>query len=158
MAITLSMSFFFRVYAQRKRFVGTINYTGRYVLLRAKVTLDNSFAIHVSTKRPVRARYYACPTADTPFYVNNNHVTYRVFIHRACKTGINTPGLSALTTLNRKRNLYISLHAYTRQGTGSFLFECLDYVLRLRVLHLAIDLAQATTNTDLLLNVYSFHT
>jgi hypothetical protein len=78
-------------------------------------------------------------------------------MYRACKAGINTPGLRAVATLNRKRNLYIPLHTQTRQRTRSLSFKRLDYVLRLRVLYLAINLTQATANAGLFLNIYSSH-
>jgi hypothetical protein len=151
------MSFLFLICAQYKRFVGAVNYTGRYIPPGAKVTLNNSFAIQVSAECPVRAGYYACPAASTFFHINGNLVTCRLFMHRACETGINTPGLSAVATLNRKRNLYIPLHTHTRQRTRSLSFKCFDWVLRLRVLHSAINFTQSTTDADLFLNIYSFH-
>jgi hypothetical protein len=120
------MSFFFLIYTQYKRFVGAVNYTGRYLPPGTKVALNNSFAIQVATKRPIRAGYYARPTASTLFHINGNLVTYRVFIHRACKARIDTPGLGAMATLNRKGNLYIPLHTHTGQRTRSLSFKRLD--------------------------------
>jgi hypothetical protein len=151
------MSFFFLIYAQQERFVRTVNYADRYIAPGTKVALDNNSAIHVSTKCPVRASYYACPTADTPLLINGNPVTRELFMHRACKTRVNTPGLSAVATLDRKRNLYISVHTNTRQRTGSLSSECFDGVLRFRVLYAAIDFAQSTANADILLNIYPAH-
>jgi hypothetical protein len=147
------MSFLFLIYTQYKRFVGAVNYTGRYLPPGTKVALDNGFAIQVTTKRPIRASYYACPAANTLFHINGNLVTCRLLMHRACKAGINTPGLSAVATLNGKRNLYIPLHTHTRQRTRSLSFKCFDWVLRMRVLHSAINLTQSTTNADLFLNI-----
>jgi hypothetical protein len=126
MAIILSISFLFLIYTQYKRFVGTIHYTGRYLPPGTKVALNNSFAIQVSTKCPIRAGYYACPTANTLFHINADHVSYRVFMHRAGKTRINTPRLSTVATLNRKGNLYIPLHTHTGQRTWLLFFKCLD--------------------------------
>jgi hypothetical protein len=126
MAIILSISFFFLIYTQYKRFVGTIQYTGRYFPPGTKVALNNSFAIQVSTKRPIRAGYYACPTANTLFHINADHASYRVFVHRTGKTRVNTPGLGAVATLNRKGNLYIPLHTHTGQRTWGLFFKCLD--------------------------------
>jgi len=120
------MSFFLCIYTQYKRFVGTIYDTGRYLPPGTKVALNNSFAIQVLTKRPVRAGYYARPTANTLFHINADHATYRVFVHRAGKTRINTPWLSAVATLNGKGNLYIPLHTHTGQRTWSLFFKCLD--------------------------------
>jgi hypothetical protein len=151
------MSFFFLIYTQYKRFIGTIQYTGRYLSTGTKVALNNSFAIQVLTKRPIRASYYARPTANTLFHIYADHAGYRVFVHRAGKTRINTPWLGAMATLNRKGNLYIPLHTHAGQRTWSFFLKCLDEVLRLGLLHLAINLTQATTNADLFLNIYSFH-
>jgi hypothetical protein len=157
MVINLSMSFLFLVGAQYKRFVGTVNYTGRYLPTRTKVTLNNSLAIQVATKRSIRAGYYARPAATALFHINGNLVTCRLFTHRACKTGINTPGLSAVATLNRERNLHILLHVHTGQRTRSLSFKCLDGILRLRVLYLAVNFTESTTNADLFLNIYSSH-
>src|SRR3972149_1649031 len=157
MAITLSMSFPFLICAQHKRFVGAVNYTGGYLPPGTKVALNNSSSIQVSAKRPVRAGYYARPTANAFFHINCNLVTCRVLMHRACKARINTPRLRAVATLNRKRNLYIPFHTHTRQRTRSLFFKCLDYVLRLRVLYLAINLTQATANAGLFLNIYYSH-
>jgi hypothetical protein len=151
------MSFLFLIYTQYERFIRAINYTGGYLLPGTKVALNNSFAIQVATKRPVRAGNYARPTANTLFHINGNLVTCRVFMHRACKAGINTPGLSAVATLNRERNLYIPIDTHTRQRTRSLSFKCLDYVLRLRMLHSAINFTQSAANADLFLNIYSFH-
>jgi hypothetical protein len=138
--MSLSILFFFLIYTQYKCFVGTIQYTGRYFSPGTKVTLNNSFAIQVSTKRSVGAGHYACPTANTLFHINADHATYRVLVHRAGKTRINTPGLGAVATLNGKGNLYIPLHMHTGQRTWSLFFKCLDEVLRLGLLHLAINL------------------
>jgi hypothetical protein len=135
------MSFFFLIYPQYKCFVGTIHYTGRYLPPGTKVALNNCFAIQVTTKRPVRAGYYACPTANTLFHINTDHASYRIFMHRAGKTRVNTPGLSAVATLNGKGNLYIPLYMHTGQRTWNLAFKCLDYILRLGLLHLAINLA-----------------
>jgi hypothetical protein len=157
MVINLSMSFLFLVSAQYKCFVGTVNYTGRYIPPGAEVAFDNSLAIQVPTKRSIRAGYYAGPAATALFHINGNLVTCRLFTHRACKTGIDTPGLSAMATLNRKRNLYILLHVHTRQRTRSLSFKCLDWVLRFRVLYLAVNFTESTTNADLFLNIYSSH-
>jgi len=151
------MSFLFSIYTQYKRFVRAINYTGRRVPLGTKVTLNNSFAIHISAERPIRTGYYACPAADALFSINNNLVICGVFMHCAGKARIDTPGLDAVATLDRKRNLHIPLHMHTRQRTWSLSSKCLDYVLRLGVLYLAINLAQAAANTGLLLNIYHFH-
>jgi hypothetical protein len=151
------MSFLFLVYTQYKRFVGAVNYTGRYLPPGTKVTLNNSFATYVSANRSVRAGYYARPAANTLFHINGNLATYRLFMHCACKTGINTPGLNAMATLDRKRNLYIPLHTHTRQRTWSFSLKCFEWVFRLRVLHSAIDFAQSTTDADLFLDIYSSH-
>jgi hypothetical protein len=145
------------VCAQYKRFVRTVNYTGWYVPPGAEVAFDNSSAIQVSTKRSIRAGYYARPTANALLHINGNAVTCRLFTHRACKTGINTPRLSAVATLNRKRNLHVLLHTHTGQSTRSLLFECFDGILRLRVLYLAVNLAESTTNAGLFLNIYSSH-
>jgi hypothetical protein len=123
MAMSLSISFF---YTEYKRFVGTIQYTGRYLPPGTKVALNNSFAIHVLTKCPVRAGYYACPTANTLFHIDADHASYRVFLQRACKTRINTPRLSAVATLNGKGDLYIPLHTHAGQRTWSLFFKCLD--------------------------------
>jgi hypothetical protein len=143
--------------AQYKCFVRTVNYTGRYLSPGTKVALDNSFAIQVPTKRSIGAGYYARPTANALLHMNGNLVTCRLFMHCACKTGINTPGLSAMATLNRKRNLHVLLHTHTGQSTRSFLFECFDGILRLRVLYLAVNFTESTTNADLFLNIYSSH-
>jgi hypothetical protein len=143
--------------AQYKRFVRTVNYTGRYVPPGAEVAFDNSFAIQVPTKRSIRAGYYARPTANALLHINGNPVTCRVFTHRACKTGINTPGLSAVATLNRKRNLHVPLHTHTGQRTRSLSFECFDGILRLRVLYLAVNFTESTTDADLFLNIDSSH-
>src|SRR4030042_269017 len=124
MLITLAMSFPFLICAQHKRFVRTINYAGRYLPSRAKVAFDNSLAVQVATKRPARAGYYACPAANTLFHIDHNLITYGLFVHRTCKTRIDTPGLSAVATLNRKRNFYISLDMHTRSRTRSLLFKC----------------------------------
>jgi hypothetical protein len=78
-------------------------------------------------------------------------------MHRACKAGINTPGLNAMATLDRKGNLYITLYTHTRHRMRSLSFKCLDYVLRLRVFHATINLAQSATDTDLFLDIYSSH-
>jgi hypothetical protein len=126
MAITLSISFLLLVYTQYKRFVGAIQYTGRYLSPGTKVALNNSFAIQVSTKCPVGAGYYARPAANTLFYINTDHASYRVFVHRAGKTRINTPWLSAVATLNGKGNLYIPLHTHTGQRTWGLFLKCLD--------------------------------
>jgi hypothetical protein len=151
------MSFLFLICAQYKRFIRTVNYTGGYLSIGTKVALNNSFAIRVATKRPVRAGYYACPAANTLFHINGNLVTCRLFMHCACKTRINTPRLSAVATLNRKRNLYIPLHMHTRQRTWSLSFKCFDWVFGSRVLDLAINFTKSTTNADFFLNIYSFH-
>jgi hypothetical protein len=74
-------------------------------------------------------------------------------MYRACKTRINTPGLSTVATLNGKRNLYIPLHMHTRQRTRSLSFKCFDEVLRLRVLYPAINFTQSTPDADLFLNI-----
>jgi hypothetical protein len=113
MAIILSISFFFLIYTEYKRFIGAIQYTGRYFPPGTKVALNNSLAIQVLTKRPVRAGYYARPTANTLFHINADHAGYRVLVHRACNTRINTPGLVAMATLNGERNLYIPLYTHT---------------------------------------------
>jgi hypothetical protein len=126
MVIILSISFFFFIYTQYKCFVGAIQYTGRYLPPGTKVALNNSFAIQVPTKRPVRAGYYACPTANTLFHINADHATYTVFVHRAGKTRINTPRLGAVATLNGKTNLYIPLNMHTGQRTWSLSSKCLD--------------------------------
>jgi hypothetical protein len=126
MVIILSISFFFLIYTKYKRFVGTIQYTGRYFPPGTKVALNNSLAIQVLTKRPVRAGYYARPTANTLFHINADHATYRVFVHCTGKTRINTPGLGAVATLNGKGNLYIPLHMHTGQRTWGLFFKCLD--------------------------------
>jgi hypothetical protein len=126
MAIIVSISFLFLIYTQYKRFVGTIHYTGGYLPPGTKVALNNSFTIQVSTKRPVRAGYYAGPTANTLFHINADHTCYRVFLHRTSKTRINTPGLVAVATLNGKRNLYIPLNMHTGQRTWGLFFKCLD--------------------------------
>jgi hypothetical protein len=151
------MSFLFLICAQYKRFIRAVNYTGGYLPPGTKVALNNSFAIQVSAKRPVRAGYYARPTASTLFHINGNLVTCRVFLHRTCKAGINTPGLGTVAALNGKGNLYIPLHTHTRQRTGSLSFKCFDWVLRLRVLHSAINFTQSTANADFFLNIYSSH-
>jgi hypothetical protein len=145
------------VCAQYKRFVRTVNYTGRYVSPGAEVAFDNSFAIQVATKRSIRAGYYARPAATALFHINGNLVTCRLFTHRARKTGINTPGLSAVATLNRKRNLHVPLHTHTGQRTRSLSLKCFHGILRLRVLYLAVNPTQATTDADLFLNIYSSH-
>jgi hypothetical protein len=157
MVINLSMSFLFLVSAQYKRFIRAVNYTGRYIPPGAEVAFDNSLAIQVPTKRSIRAGYYARPAATALFHINGNLVTCRLFAHRACKTGINTPGLNAVAALNRKRNLYIPLHTHTGQSTQSLLFKCFDGILGLRVFYLAVNPTQATTDADLFLNIYSFH-
>jgi hypothetical protein len=151
------MSFLFLVCIQYKRFVGAVNYTGGYLPPGTKVTLNNSFATYVSTNRSVRAGYYARPAANTLFHINGNLATCRLFMHRACKAGINTPRLNAMATLDRKGNLYIPLYTHTRQRMWSLSLKCFDYVLRLRVLHAAINFAQSATDADFLLNIYSFH-
>jgi len=143
--------------AQYKRFVRTVNYTGRYVPPGAEVAFDNSFAIQVPTKGSIRAGYYARPTANALLHINGNPVTRRLFTHRTCKTGINTPGLSALATLNRKRNLHVPLHTHTGQRTRSLSFKCFDGILRLRVLYLAVNFTESTTDADLFLNIHSSH-
>jgi hypothetical protein len=143
--------------AQYKRFVRTVNYTGRYVPPGAEVAFDNSLAIQVPTKRSIRAGYYARPAATALFHINGNLVTCRLFTHRACKTGIDTPGLSAVATLNWKRNLHVPLHTHTGQSTRSLLLKCFDGILRLGVLYLAVNFTESTTNADLFLNIYSFH-
>jgi hypothetical protein len=153
----LSISFFLPIYTQYKRFVRTIHYTGRYLSAGTKVALNNSFAIQVLTKRSIRASYYARPTANTLFHINADHASYRVFAHGTGKTRINTPRLVAIATLNGKRNLYIPLHTHAGQRTWRLFLKCLDEVLRLGLLHLTVNLTQATTNADLFLNIYSFH-
>jgi uncharacterized C2H2 Zn-finger protein len=112
--ITQIMSFLFLIWGNQKRFVRTVNHAHRYVVPGTKIALDNGLAVHVSTKGAVRAGYYACPTADALFRINRNLVTPELFVHRACETRVNAPGLGALATLDRERNLHISLHMYTR--------------------------------------------
>jgi len=141
MAIILFISFFFLICTHQKRFVRTVNYADRYVAPGTKIALDNSLAIHVSTKGSVRAGYYACPTADTLFRINGNFVTPELFMHGACETRVNAPGLSAVATLDGKRNLHVSLHMHARQRTRSLSSKCFDWVLRLRVLYAAIYFA-----------------
>jgi len=143
--------------AQYKRLVRTVSYTGRYVPPGAEVAFDNSFGIQVPTKRSIRAGYHARPAANTLLRINGNLVTCRVFIHRACETGINTPGLSAVATLNRKRNLHVPLHTHTGQRTRTLLLKCFDEILRFRVLYPAVDFTESTTNADLFLNTYASH-
>jgi hypothetical protein len=62
-----------------------------------------------------------------------------------------------MAALNRKGNLHISLHTHTGQRAWRFFLEGFDEVLRLRLLHLAINATQATANADLFPNIYSFH-
>jgi len=125
------MSFVSPIYALYKRFVRAVNYTSRHLPPGTRVTLNNSLAIHISAERPIRASYYACPTADALFSINNNFVICGVLMHRAGKTRIDTPGLDALATLDRERDLQILLHMHTRQRTRSLSPKCFDYVLRL---------------------------
>jgi len=108
-----------------------INYTGRHLPPGTKVALNNSFAVHISAERPIRASYYACPAADALFGINNNLVICGVFMHCAGKARIDTPGLDAVATLDRKRNLHIPLYMHTSERTRSLPFQCFDYVLGL---------------------------
>jgi hypothetical protein len=151
------MSFLFPICAHQKCFVRTVSYTDRYLTVGTKVALDNSFAMDVSTKRPVGAGYYACPTGDTLFHINGNLVTPELFMHRACETRVNAPRFSALATLDRKRNLYVPLHVHTRQWTRSLPSECFDEILGLRMLYTAVYFTQATANAHLFFNIYSLH-
>jgi hypothetical protein len=157
MVINLSMSFLLLVSAQYKRFIRAVNHTSRYLPPRTKVALDNSFALQVSGKCSIRASYHARPAATALFHINRHLVTCRLFAHRACKTGINTPGLSAVAALNRERNLHVPLHTHTGQSTRSLLLKCFDGILRFRVLYLAVNFTESTTDADLFFNIYSFH-
>jgi hypothetical protein len=143
--------------AEHKCFIRAIKYADRYVTSRTNVALDNGPAIHVTTKRPVGAGYYARPTTDTLLCINDNLVTPELFVHRAGETRVNTPGLIAVATLDRKGNLYVSLHMYARQRTRSLSSKRFDWVLRLRVLYKAIDFAQSTAHADLFFDIYSSH-
>jgi len=157
MAIVLSISFLCSIYSQYQCFIRAINYTGRHLPPGTKVTLKDSFAIHISAERPIRASYYACPAADALFSINNNFVISGVFVHRAGKARIDTPGLDAVATFDRERNRHIPLYMHTRQRTWSLSPKCLDYVPGSRVLYLAVDFTQSTANASLFFNVQSSH-
>jgi hypothetical protein len=157
MTIVLSKSPLSLVRLQYKRFVRTVKDTGRYVPSGAEVAFDNSFAIQVATKRPIRTGYYARPATTALFHINDNLVTCRLFVHRTCKAGINTPGLGAVATLNWKRNLHVPLHTETGQSTRSLFFECFNGVLGFGVLYLAVDSTESAANADLFVNIDCCH-
>jgi len=96
-----------------QRFIGTIQYTGRDIPAGTEIAFNNSLIIHIATECPIGAGYHACPTTNTFLHINANHASYRVSTHRAGKTGINTPGLVALATLDWKGNLYIPIDMHT---------------------------------------------
>jgi len=71
-------------------------------------------------------------------------------VHGTGKTGIDAPGLSAVTTLNSERDLFLSLHADAGQGARSLSLECLDHILGVGMFRLAVDPTEAAANADIL--------
>jgi hypothetical protein len=83
-------------------------------MLRAKVTLGDDFPVPISYQYSIGAGYYAGPAPNALIWINGDYSGYRIPVHGAGEAGIDTPGLSAVTTLNGEANVPLPLHVDAR--------------------------------------------
>ena len=101
----------FDIYTQHQRLIWAISYTNRYILSRAQIAFGNSISLHIPGQGPVGTGYYARPAPDTLVSIHIDCSRNRISVHSTSKTTVDAPRLRAMTTLNGKRKLPLSLHA-----------------------------------------------
>jgi hypothetical protein len=80
-----------------------------------------------------------------------------ILVEGSAHAGLQTIGLFTMTALEAEGNFSFLLHEDAGQGSWIFFLEGLKDIFGLRVLHDAVDFAEATSHADLFFNKDSFH-
>jgi hypothetical protein len=113
--------------------------------------------IKVSLDRSIRANHDAHPASDTLLPVVKDGTRFVISIKSAAHTGLQAVRFFTMAALETKRDLSLFLYEDTGKGSGILFLKDLENILRLGVLHQAVDLAQTTSDTDFLFGKDAFH-
>jgi hypothetical protein len=139
--------------------VGAFYDTNRCFPADTEVTFrSNLLPIKVSLDRPIRADHDAHPASDTLLPVVKDGTRFFIPVKSAAHTGLQAIRFFTMAALEAKRDLSLFLHEDTRKGSGILFLKDLENILRLGVLHQAVDLAETTSDADFLFDENSFHT
>jgi hypothetical protein len=120
----------------------------------AEVALDNDALSDITRDGAIGADEDACPAAAALVWVDRDGAAVRVLVHSAGEAGIDAGRIGAVMTLHRQEEAVASLHADAGNWPRALSLERLDEVSRGGMGKSAVDLAEATSHTNVFVNMH----